>query len=109
MEPSRRLGPSSNQCVSTFWMNVVSLYSDGADSPKLYRLTAETLNLSPSQQTDPIFSRFTDLPLRAVHAQTRSWSSSAGGSFQGPVCRRSVQNVLTFKDAVLAKGKRCRR
>jgi hypothetical protein len=31
------------------------IYGDDADLPKLYRLTAETLDLAPSQQTEPIF------------------------------------------------------
>lgn len=32
-------------------------YSDSEDLPKLYRLTAETLNLSPSQHTEQLFKQ----------------------------------------------------
>lgn len=32
-------------------------YDDGADLPKLYKLTAETLNLAPSQHTEAVFKQ----------------------------------------------------
>jgi hypothetical protein len=32
-------------------------YDDGADLPKLYKLTAETLNLAPSQHTESVFKQ----------------------------------------------------
>jgi hypothetical protein len=32
-------------------------YDDGADLPKLYKLTAETLNLAPSQHTEQVFKQ----------------------------------------------------
>jgi len=32
-------------------------YDDGLDLPKLYRLTAETLNLAPSQHTEQVFKQ----------------------------------------------------
>ena len=32
-------------------------YDDGADLPKLYRLTAESLNLAPSQHTEQVFKQ----------------------------------------------------
>lgn len=32
-------------------------YDDGADLPKLYKATAEVLNLAPSQHTEPVFKQ----------------------------------------------------
>lgn len=34
-----------------------SVYDDGADLPKLYKLTAEALNLAPSQHTETVFKQ----------------------------------------------------
>ena len=54
--PSRPHARCLRPSASTYWTPAVP-YGDDADLPKLYRLTAEELNLAPSQQREPIFKQ----------------------------------------------------